>query len=342
LSRSGISGIHFVGDADKVAPAIARQAVQWWVELRSNELSAARRALWQRWRAADPVHEAAWQRIELVGGRLAEIPSPLAKAALSAAPASMHRRRGMQLLTVLVVGGTSAMVVRQSTPWRCWTADHVSAVGERPSLALPDGGRVTLNSGSAINIRFSAERRVLQLVRGEILVQTAQDAMRRPFLVETETGSVRAIGTRFTVRQRDDAVVDVGVLQGAVELRPVDAPSASRVLRAGEAGRFTRLQADAAVPLEGNAGAWADGMLVVSHMRLDDFLVELGRHRPGRLGCDPGVAALQVSGAYPLADTDRILAALTLALPVDVHTYTRYWVSVRPRRMPARVPSKNS
>jgi transmembrane sensor len=233
---------------------------------------------------------------------------------------------------MLVVGGGAAMAVRQSTQWRCWAADVASAAGQRPSLALPDGGRVTLNSGSAINIRFSAERRVLELVRGEILVQTAQDALRRPFFVETEAGSVRAIGTRFIVRQRDDASVDVGVLQGAVELRPVDAPSELRVLHAGEAGLLTRLHADAAGALDGNAGAWADGMLVVSHMRLDDFLVELGRHRQGRLGCDPSIAGLQVSGAYPLQDTDRVLAALTSALPVEVHMYTRYWVTLRPRR----------
>lgn len=327
-----MTGMHFLGETDQVAPAIARQAVQWWIELRSSDLDLARRALWERWRAADPAHEAAWQRIESVGGRLAEIPSPLARAALTAAPESMQRRRGLQLLTALVVGGGGALVASRSTAWHAWNADHVAAIGERPALALPDGGRVVLNSGSAINVRFDAERRVLQLVRGEILVQTAPDAMQRPFLVQTAVGSVRAIGTRFTVRLRDDAAVEVGVLQGAVELRPADAPAGLRVLQAGEAGRFTRDRTEAAAPLDGDASAWADGMLVVSHMRLDDFLAELGRHRQGRLGCDPAIAGLQVSGAYPLADTDRVLAALTSALPVEVHTYTRFWVSVKPRR----------
>ncbi len=321
-----------LGGGEKVAPAVAHQAVQWWVALRSNDLSAAQRTQWARWRAADPAHEAAWQRIETVGGSLAEIPSPLARAALHAAPQSLRRRRAMQLLSVLVVGGGSAMLARQTTPWRSFTADHVAAVGERIPLTLPDGGRVTLNSGSAINLRFDTERRVLQLVRGEILVQTAPDAQRRPFLVETEEGSARAIGTRFTVRQRDDAQVEVGVLQGAVELTPRDAPQHARTLQAGESGRFTRTQAMAPAAVDRDASAWADGMLVASHMRLDDFLTELGRHRPGRLGCDPAIAGLQVSGAYPLADTDRVLAALTSALPVEVHTITRYWVSVRPRR----------
>ncbi|MEG1455311.1 MAG: FecR domain-containing protein, partial [Comamonas sp.] len=165
--------------------------------------------------------------------------------------------------------------------------------------------------------------------RGEILVQTAKDAMQRPFLVETSAGTVRALGTRFTVRERA-ASVSVEVLQGAVELTPARAAQATQRLNAGEQGRFTALQAHSTGALDDAAGAWADGMLVAARMRLDDFLAELGRYRRGRLGCDPAVAHLRVSGAYPLADTDRVLAALTSALPVQVHFFSRYWVMVRP------------
>lgn len=342
LLQEDATGLPLMPGSERIAPAVAQEAVQWWMVLKSGDASAAQRARWQRWRDADPAHEAAWQRIEHVGGRLAGIPTPVARAALNAAPTSMQRRRGVQLLTALVVAGGTAMVARQSTPWRAWTADHVSAIGERQTLQLPDGGEVILNTGSAVNVRYDAERRMLQLVRGEMLVQTAQDATHRPFYVETQAGSARALGTRFTVRARDDGSVDVGVLQGAVEMRPLDAPALSQVLKAGFAGRFTRMQATPTGALDGNASAWTDGMLVVSHMRLADFLAELGRYRLGRLACDPAVAGLQVSGAYPLDDTDSVLASLTSALPIEVHTYTRYWVSVRPRQRHAAAASKNS
>jgi transmembrane sensor len=61
-------------------------------------------------------------------------------------------------------------------------------------------------------------------------------------------------------------------------------------------------------------------------MPLPDFLAELGRHRPGVLRCAPDAADLRVSGTYPLANTDRVLAALTLSLPVQVRSRTRWWV----------------
>ncbi|NQD80860.1 iron dicitrate transport regulator FecR, partial [Pseudomonas sp. CrR14] len=58
---------------------------------------------------------------------------------------------------------------------------------------------------------------------------------------------------------------------------------------------------------------------------------ELARHRPGVLRCDPAVAKLPLTGVFPLADTDRVLAALQQSLPVEMQRVTRYWVTVRPR-----------
>ncbi|MEG0225284.1 MAG: FecR domain-containing protein [Comamonas sp.] len=317
------------GDNEPGIPAeVAQQAVQWWLTLRGAPVSARQRAAWQQWRAQSPEHEAAWQRIESVGRQMAGISLPLARATL-AGPHAPRRRRSVQLLAGLVVAGGSFALLRQTPAWRAWAADEVAALGEQRRLALPDGGAVVLNTDSAINIRYGSAQRVVQLVRGEILVQTAADAQRRPFVVETALGRVRALGTRFTVRERA-ASVSVEVLQGAVELTPARAAQATQRLNAGEQGRFTALQAHSTGALDDAAGAWADGMLVAARMRLDDFLAELGRYRRGRLGCDPAVAHLRVSGAYPLADTDRVLAALTSALPVQVHFFSRYWVMVRP------------
>jgi transmembrane sensor len=59
-------------------------------------------------------------------------------------------------------------------------------------------------------------------------------------------------------------------------------------------------------------------MLVVNDMPLPDFLAELSRYRTGLLRCAPNAAGLRVSGAYPLADTDRVLNTLTRALPVQL------------------------
>ena len=87
--------------------------------------------------------------------------------------------------------------------------------------------------------------------------------------------------------------------------------------------------------IQGTRRDFADGALVqrviaeqVDNSQLGDFLAELSRHRPGILRCDPSVAGLELTGVFPLADTDRVLAALQQSLPVQVHSLTRYWISV--------------
>jgi transmembrane sensor len=71
-------------------------------------------------------------------------------------------------------------------------------------------------------------------------------------------------------------------------------------------------------------------MLVVNDWRLEDFVRELQRYRPGHLGCDPAVAALRISGAFHLTSTDTILDNLTSTLPVRIRRFSRYWASVEP------------
>ncbi|MEG0200774.1 MAG: iron dicitrate transport regulator FecR, partial [Comamonas sp.] len=47
--------------------------------------------------------------------------------------------------------------------------------------------------------------------------------------------------------------------------------------------------------------------------------------------CDPAVAALPVSGAFQLRNTDEALMALAASLPVRILQRTRYWVTIAAR-----------
>ncbi|MNP16292.1 fec operon regulator FecR [compost metagenome] len=71
-------------------------------------------------------------------------------------------------------------------------------------------------------------------------------------------------------------------------------------------------------------------MLVADDWRLGDFIAQLQRYRSGHLGCDPAVAALRISGAFHLGNTDTVLDNLTSTLPVRIRRFSRYWVSVEP------------
>jgi transmembrane sensor len=327
-----------------IPPDIARRAVEWLVELQSDPASDSVRLEWQRWRGEHPDNERAWRRIEAVNGKLQLLASPAASAITHATltrPRSGKRRQvGKALAILLLVGGTT-WVAEEKTPLRQWTSDYHTAVGEQRTLTLADGTRLTLNTDSAINVDFNDMERRVKLVSGEIFVATARDSRAgvargaqtagRPFLVETAQGQLRALGTRFLVRQQMTSS-RLAVFEGAVEISPRNASDRPRVLQAGQDASFTHTKITLPQPASEFDAAWTDGMIVASGMRLADFLAELNRYRPGRLSCDPALADLRVSGTYPLADTDKILESLHTTLPLEVHAFTRYWVTLRPAK----------
>lgn len=314
-----------------IPAAVARQAVEWWVELASPQCDGPARQRFLHWRQAHPDHERAWSHIERMTGRLQTLNTPLAAEVAHAAllpRRSIKRREAIKALAgVLIVAGASGSAQRYSH-WRGWSADQHTGIGERRTITLDDGSTLTLNTDSVVDIRFNAQVRELHLVRGEILLSTAADP--RPFRVATAQGWLRPLGTRFAVREYPDRS-RLEVFQGAVEIRPRDATGPGRTVQAGERAFYHRAGIEPVTPLTATAGAWAQGMLVTDRTRLADFIEELGRYRPGVVNCDPEIAGLRLSGTYPLADTDRILASLSATLPVRIRFITRYWVRVMPR-----------
>ncbi|MET4575064.1 FecR family protein [Ottowia thiooxydans] len=308
---------------------VRKKAAAWLVELQSDEVGEHTRYEWQRWRAAHPDHERAWQRIESLGTKLQALQPALAHAALSPAKSS-GRRRTVQALAVALFAGGIAWVGEERVPWRQWAADRRTGVGERDTIMLPDGTRIELNSDTAIELAFSDSERGVRLVAGEIFVASGPDdrALSRPFFVYTAEGRVQPIGTQFTVRQTVRGQSTVAVYAGAVMVQPEQ--GSPRLLNAGEQARFTREQVAEPVDADESSTAWIQGIIVAQDMPLAAFIAELARYRSGWLGCADSVAHLRVTGTYPVSDTTKVLGMLTRALPVEIHYRTRFWASVQP------------
>ncbi|MBV6304075.1 FecR domain-containing protein [Candidimonas humi] len=320
-----------------ISRATADAAADWLTLLMSGEASNEQQRQWRQWRQAHVDHEAAWQHVESVTGRMKSLESAPAYAALSSygasdRPSSAARRRASRMLLWGGLATGAGLLASRTNIWQASMADCRSSTGEQRNFTLDDGTRLTLNTDSAVNLRFDANQRNILLVAGEIMIATRHGPGQpdpRPLLVETAEGSVRSLGTRFTVRQRTGRT-SVAVLESAVEIRPLAGFGSARLLHAGEQTQFSRDAVEAPHLVDENADAWARGQLVADEQRLGDFLAELGRYRPGLLRVDPRIAGLRLSGVFPLADTDRILDTLPSVLPVRLQWRTRYWVTVVP------------
>ncbi|WP_192561113.1 FecR domain-containing protein [Pseudomonas gozinkensis] len=312
-------------------PAIVDQAIQWLVRLRFNQANEQTQRNFEDWLQQRPEHVLAWQRVQTLGEELVGVPAQLARQTLNGADRGMRRRESLKLLGILASVGTAAWLGRDYTPLPAMLAQQRSSTGEQRRFQLDDGSLIQLNSDSAVDSDFDAQRRVIILRRGEIIVNVGADPhspQARPFWVQTRDGIIRAQSPRFLARERDDGTL-VAAQGGSVTAFPGSSQIAgSRVVQAGNQLLFTSSGVRALTDNGLDPWSWGDGVISARNMRLGDFIVELSRYRPGVLRCAEEVADRRVSGTFQLADNDQVLALVAQSLRVHVDYRTRYWVTV--------------
>ena len=303
---------------------ILAEAVDWYIRLHDSGVSDTTLAEWRAWLDADPAHSQAWRRIEQLQERIGQAPSSYAAATIEQARG--RRRSAVKMLVLLLGAGVVGWQGYRASPM---SADYSTRVGERRQFTLADGSRVTLDTDTRIDVQFDDQQRLIILRHGEVLIETSKDA--RPLSVQSAEGRIRALGTRFTVRQ-NEGVTRVSVEAHAVQVYPRLASTEGRRLEEGQMTSFTATEIGPLQPSSAQVSAWTRGLLVAIDWRLEDVLAELSRYRLGYLGCAPEVAELRLSGTFLLDDSEDVLANLADALPVRVRRITRYWVRVESRK----------
>ena len=310
-------------------PRLVDQAIQWMIKLRFNSADDASTTAFEKWLQTSAAHQEAWQRVATMNDDFNQLSAQVSRHALTGARHRISRREGLKVLGLFAGAAGLTWLGRDYTPLPALLADYRTAVGERRWVALNDGSKVQLNSASAIDIALNAEGRLVNLHQGEILVNTGGDL--RPFWVHTRDGYLRALDTRLLEREESQGTL-LAVQKGAVAVfADSHDASARQVIKPGEQVLFNRSGIRPS-PTNGlDPWAWSDGVISAQNMRLDDFLVELGRYRNGLVRCSEAVAGLRVSGTYQLDDTDQVLKLVAQSLPIDVTYRSRYWVSVSAR-----------
>lgn len=310
---------------------VVKQAIHWLLRLRNHAANPALRQQCEAWRIAHHDHELAWQRVQSLHSELTSSlrAVPGARTALDTLETSaqrLGRRQALKLLSGVAVMGCAAWLGKD-LGWQPWSADFATATGERRGFQLPDGTRLELNTNSAADLDYTASQRLITLTRGEIMLTCGRDPG-RPLLVKSRHGLFEGLEGRFVVRQDNDCT-RLSVTSGHVAIRShVGSDGAPIQVEAGQSYLISASTATLAPPLDMDAGAWADGLIVTRNMRLEDFLNEVGRYRRGYLKCAASIADLRLSGVFRLADTDKLLAVLPHTLPVQIHYRTRWWITV--------------
>lgn len=311
-----------------VSSQVLDAAIAWQLCLDCGQGSEAEREEFAKWYAASEEHARAWMQLGMLDQRFVGTTGPARSALLRSREGVGRkiRKLGRGVAGIAIALGLTLFLGERYLPVSYWLADLRTATGEQRTIRLSDNTLIRLNTHSAVDVRFDAKQRRVILQDGEIFVETGSHDDPRPFIVETDEGSMRALGTKFLVKRADDGTL-LSVLQSAVAAHP-QAADTEMILREGQQMLIQRHSLGPMLALAPGTDAWMRGMLVVDNAPLKDVIAELARYRQGHLGVAPEVADLCITGSFPLKDTDLALKALMPTLPVEIEQRTHWWVTV--------------
>ena len=319
-----------------IQPDVRAAAQQWLLRLQSRDCTAGEREAFERWRTADPMHDAAYRAVEGVWQRSAAIGTDpalgdLLRQARRLPPERSWLQRAAPKLAIaacLVLAVGIGFYYLQERPENVPEVEYATTTGQQRTIALDDGSHVVLDTNSGLQVQYGKRERRLTLLRGQADFQVHHDTS-RPFVVHTAGGTVTATGTRFQVHVAV-GVDTVTLLQGQVivagdrqqgkapqvTLQPGERVALKSGGRLGEPERLPETEL-------ASAQGWTEGMLVVREWPLARLVAEMNRYTdtPLRLG-DPGLAALPMSGRFKASDQQSFLMSLEYSAPIRVDRTT--------------------
>lgn len=301
---------------------ITREAETWIVRT-SDGLSAEQLAERDAWRAADPDHERAWQKLQLIWG-VSEDRARAYRTASRRSPAGPAYGWAIAGAAAVMAAGGGAFLLHRELQHGGASTEWASANGPR-HLQLADGTIVDLAGDSAIRTDFSGPVRAVLLERGSARFDVAHDP-EHPFVVAAADRKVTAIGTRFEVALKPAGVI-VTLYQGAVEVAEQSTQSAHAPVRMSKGQRLTIENGSEQLAPVGNDDSGTGNANETSDADTRDVdptavgtLVALANRSatvPIRFA-DPALASRKVEGRFPLDDTDALAQQLAAALNLVV------------------------
>ncbi len=339
----------------QIREAIAEQASEWFIENRRGQLDAETRAEFMGWLQTSPVHVEVYLRIAALApdfGAAAKSTTTPLETLLSRAekdnvlsvqapvvetpPVSAAPRRlrawALAAMAALAFAATATIWSMRDGERFGLPKTYSTSYGEQRAQSLPDGTVLHLNINSEVTVRFSRGERVITIDRGQAMFDVVHQDGRR-FRVQAGPAGVIAVGTRFDVYRRPEAV-RITVVEGTVAVYSGAPP---RPLAADQlASPTVLLHADNQIDVNGRVGvprrvdaraavAWLQRQIAFDGEPLAQVASEFNRY--GRIPLNvegDALRALPISGAFDAYDTDSFVTFLeTLKGVVVQRTPTR-------------------
>jgi len=323
------------------ATDIEQQASQWIIRSEGGNFTREMQAELERW-LQEPRNRVTFLRIKEAWRRASRMrsarpldgnvdPDLLKNSDLTFGPGNPNSGSGWPFR---VAAGAALTLITYLAFLAAWSTlgpsdwiKYTTSIGGYEHITLADGTGIQLNTDSEIRARLTPQRREIELIRGEALLEVVHDE-RRPFTINAANVSVRAdpaaeATAAVVVRLRTPHDVDVSVTHGSVVLEPDDR-IIEVVFRRNPRDQSTLAEGDAAavrpegvhltkVGLEelNRKLSWTAGLLSFQGETLTEVTDEFNRYnRKHLVVTDPLIADRKIGGAFQATDPDSFVLAL--------------------------------
>jgi len=319
---------------------IKKVAVQWFVKLRSADVTSADHHSHREWLLSSEVHQSIYDDVCTEWSGLDDI-EDWARGELGQLNLARNTRVRHKATRWVAGFAMAATVVLGILIWPVLidNGQHFQTVkSERRLVTLEDGSQLHLNTASAVAVSFEDGLREVTLSKGEGVFDVQHDSS-RPFVVRAGGNSVIALGTRFSVEFRSANEIEITVLEGRVAIVPTqvsassvienyasgggkfpeDAPALANLILGPDEQVIVGLEGQYEEVLEVNAAnetAWLEGKLVFNATPLRQVAKELSRYVPGQIRVADGVPDDPVSGIFQIRNTEAMLDLLSHVVPI--------------------------
>ena len=288
--------------------AINEAAARWHARATRGRLAPEDERRLDAWLGEDLRHRLAYAEVAATGYALEQAAPALALDQAARIRTAVRRWpvwTGAALAPLLLL--VAAMWMPHA--WQDWRSDAHTAAGESSTQRLPDGSVLQLDTDSAVALPFAPDRRDVELLRGDLVVEVAKDPV-HPFRVHCAGVEARAVGTRFVVA-RHEASVEIGVLEGVVAVRASEQAQPALITAGQRALVDTRDGALRSEPVPPASYGWTRGVLSFERVPLQQVVAELSRYVPEHVVFRAALhAATPVTATFPIDKPDAALAAL--------------------------------
>lgn len=302
---------------------LRQEAIAWVVRLHNSRIAPEDHQAFETWKAKSPTHVRVFQKVSAIWGD-PDLQAAATQRAQEPSSAFLHQpsappRRWLQHAVALAACAVLITIaIAHYDPLTWLQADYRTVVGEQRTIALPDGSTVILNTQTAIATSFDQTARRVRLLKGEASFNVQADS-HRPFVVESQQTTTRAVGTEFMVRIQQDHE-QVTVLEGTVEVRSLHADDSPSLVSAGSRVQIEhgRLGRPFSVDLP-TVSSWLNGRLIVNGVPLEQVIDELRRYYPGTIVLwNQPIRDMHVTGTYNLEDPSKSLSLLAKTFPTHM------------------------